>query len=68
MTSFNEITFSDHRGLCIYLPGEALLKNLEITIPSSFKRKLQSSPPLAVLKLKKPQEAHHEATHWRESK
>ena len=41
MTTFNEITFSDHRDLYIYLSRKALLKNLEITIPYFSEIKLQ---------------------------
>lgn len=38
MTAFDEITTSGHRDVYIYLSYEELLKNLEITILSSFEK------------------------------
>ena len=53
MTAFNKITSAYHRGLYIDISRELSLENLEITIPSFFERKLQSSSPHAVRKYKK---------------
>ena len=54
-TAFNEIISSNYRYLYIDLSREVLLKNLEITIPSSQTEKVH-------------QEEYHEAINWRENK
>ena len=52
MTGFNEVTTSDHCGFFLYLTRDILLKGKITTIPSPFKRQLQSKSSKSVRKYK----------------